>query len=80
MKPSWPAIEALMKRLGLVKEQVEVSVTQKFDRGDMNEVARRVAFMLRSAAEAKSSKAEYGLNTNPTKQSTGGADAGNPKS
>ncbi len=77
MKPSWPAIEALMKRLGLVKEQVEVNVTQRFDRADMSEVARRVAFMLRSAAELKKSKAESGHNP---KQSTGGKDAGNSKS
>lgn len=75
MVNKWPAIETLMKRLGLVKESVAVEVTQKIDRGDMSEVARAVAFMLRSAAEDKKSKPESGSNPLPE----GGKDAGNPK-
>lgn len=49
MRDKWGPLEALMKREGLVKEVIEVNHTG-VDL-DMNEVARRVAFMLRKASE-----------------------------
>lgn len=51
MRDKWGPLEALMKRHGLVKEVVKVE--HEFKDVDMNEVARRMAFMLRSASEKK---------------------------
>lgn len=50
-RDKWGPLESLMKRHGLIKEVVKVE--HEFQDVDMNEVARRVAFMLRSASETK---------------------------
>lgn len=51
MRDKWSPLEALMKRANLLQEKV--TVEHEFADMDKNEIARRVAFMLRSAGENK---------------------------
>jgi phage terminase small subunit len=49
-----PIIEMLAKREQMLEpDRLDVNVTQKLDEGDRMELAKRIAFMLRKAAEQK---------------------------
>ena len=52
-----PALEHLAKREGMTQpDRVDVNVKQKIDEEDRIDMAKRIAFMLRDAAEKKKSK------------------------